>query len=118
MLLAASVLPAAANLPPLSDGAKAKAAESAAKAAWSAKVAAFHLCEVTNRVVENYHASMKKDGKDTAPQVEAVTNCANPGPFTPVAPLETAGAHSPPATAIAPPSTQATEAELKGGVKK
>ena len=116
-LLATSVLPALAKLPPPSDEAKAQAAETAAKAAWSGEVAAFHLCTVTNRVVENYHAAMKQVGKDTPAQAEPVSNCTNPGPYTP-APLESAGAHSPPATAVAPPSTKTTEAELKGGVKK
>ena len=80
-LLVTSALPALAKLPPPSDEAKAKAAETAAKAAWSGKVAAFHLCTVTNRVVENYHASMKQAGKDTPPQMDPVSACNDPGPY-------------------------------------
>lgn len=118
VLMAASALPAVAKLPPPSDEAKAKTALAADKAEWNKKEATFHLCNVTNRVVEGYHAAMKQVGKDTPPQVEPVSNCVDPGPYTPAAPLEAAGAHSPPATAVAPPSTNATEAELKGSVKK
>lgn len=110
---------AVAKLPPLSDEAKAKAAEAAAKAAWSDKVAAFQLCKAQDAVAASYYAGMKKADKPVKPP-EATPPCADPGPFAyaPPPPLEAAGAHSPAATAAAPPSTKATEAEVKGGAKK
>ncbi len=120
LLLAAPVI---AKLPPLSDEAKAKAAETAGKAAWSDKVAAFQLCNAMNKVAASYHASAKEAGKDVA--AIDTPACTDPGAYAPVAapaasaaPLEAAGAHSPPGTALGPPSGKATEAENKGGVKK
>lgn len=56
-----------------------------------------------------------------APGVPA---CADPGPYvsavTPQAnkPLEASGAHSPPGAAVSPPSSNATTAQIAGGVKK
>ena len=48
--LAAVLAPVAlAKLPPLSDEAKAKAAEAAAKTAWSGKVDAYQLCRAQDR---------------------------------------------------------------------
>jgi hypothetical protein len=67
---------AAAKLPPLSDEAKAKAAETKNKAAWSDKVAAYQLCESQNRVAGEY---LKRTGKPK-PTV-AVPPCTNPGPY-------------------------------------
>ena len=46
MLAACLTAPALAKLPPLSDEAKAKAAETATKTAWSDKVGAYQLCRV------------------------------------------------------------------------
>ena len=107
---------AMAALPPLDDAAKAKAAEAAARTAWSDKVAAYQLCKSQDAVAAQYFARMKQAGKQVAPPV-ATTECADPGPFAaPTPPLEAAGAHSPPATASGPPNSKATEAELKGGV--
>jgi hypothetical protein len=45
---------ALAKLPPLDDAAKAKAAETAARAAWQAKVDAFKLCKVQDRIAGQY----------------------------------------------------------------
>jgi hypothetical protein len=105
LLLAA--VPAFAKLPPLSDEAKAKAAEAAAKTAWSNKVADFQLCNSMNKVAARYLAEAQKAGKALAPTTTPA--CADPGPFayTPpeAKPIEAAGAHSPPATAATPPST-------------
>ncbi|MEP7139476.1 MAG: hypothetical protein ABI745_07620 [Caldimonas sp.] len=106
--------PALAKLPPPSDEAKAKAAEAAAKAAWSAKVGAYQVCQIEDRLAKAYHASVKD-----APSAVPTAACADPGP-TPVAdkPLEASGAHSPPGAATSPPSTNATSAELTGPRKK
>lgn len=109
-----------AKLPAPSDEAKAKAAETAAKAAWTDKIGGYQLCKVQDAVAATYHADMKQAGKEVKPAV-AAPPCADPGPFVyvpPAAPLEAAGAHSPPATAVGPPSTKAAEAEIKGSVKK
>jgi hypothetical protein len=103
-----------AKLPPVSDEAKAKAAEAAAKTAWGDKVGAYKLCQSMDRVAAHYLADAKKAGKDVKPM--ATPPCADPGPFayTPPSakPLEAAGAHSPPGTATSPPSTKTPAAAL------
>lgn len=101
---------AAAKLPPLSDDAKAKAAEAAAKTAHGDKVGAYQLCQSMDRVAAKYFAAAKQSGREVKPAT-ATPPCADPGQFalTPPAakPLETAGAHSPPGTAVSPPNTAA-----------
>lgn len=109
--LGASV--AFAKLPALSDDAKAKAAEAAAKSAHADKVGAYQLCQSMDRIAVKYFADAKKDGREVKPAV-ATPPCSDPGQFvlTPVAakPLEAAGAHSPPGTAVSPPNTNAPAA--------
>jgi hypothetical protein len=107
---------ASAKLPPPSEEAQAKAAEAATKAAWSGKVAAFQLCRTQERVAARFFAEMKQAGKEVPP-AQPTPGCADPGPFVPP-PLEASGAHSPAATAAAPPSSKATTAEIAGTVKK
>lgn len=87
---------ALAKLPPLSDEAKAKAAEAAAKTAWSNKVADFQLCKSMDAVAANYQAAAKKAGKEVKPPV-ATPPCADPGPFVyaPPAPVAAAPAAKP-----------------------
>ena len=97
-----------AKLPALSDEAKAKAAETAAKTGWTDKVGAFQLCKAMDRVAATYLAEAKKAGKDLKPA--PTPPCTDPGAFAytppaPTPPIEAAGAHSPPATAVAPPSS-------------
>jgi hypothetical protein len=113
---------ALAKLPPLSDEAKAKAAEAAAKTAHGNKVADYQLCKSMERVAAVYLGDAKKAGKDVKPT--ATPPCTDPGQFaavTPppgvVKPLEAAGAHSPPATATSPPSTT-TPAAAQAPAKK
>lgn len=120
---------ALAKLPPLSDEAKAKAADAAAKTAWSDKVGGFQLCRAMDRVAETYRKTSAATGK-AAPAAVETPACADPGPFVapvvaaPVAapasapPLEAAGAHSPTTPAVAPPSGKATAAEQQGTPKK
>jgi hypothetical protein len=102
-----------AKLPPLSDEAKAKAAEAAAKAAWTGKVEAFLLCKSQDKVAAAYFKTAKASGKETKPPTAAPA-CADPGPFayTPPAakPLEAAGAHSPAGNASSPPNTKVPDA--------
>ena len=109
--------PAVAKLPPPTEDAKAKAAEAGAKTAWTDKVAAFQLCRAQDRVADKYRTSAPSLGKQ-APQPLATQPCVDPGPFAETKPLEAAGAHSPADTAKGPPNTNATAAEISGGVKK
>jgi len=99
-----------AKLPPPPDTpeAKAKAAETAARTAWSGKVDAYQLCQAQDKVVALYRASAAAAGKQLPP-APATPPCVDPGPFayTPPEqkPIEASGAHSPPGTASSPPST-------------
>ena len=121
LVIAASSLTvgaALAKLPPPSDEAKAKAAETANKAAWTDKVSAYQLCRSMERVATAYRS--QGPGK-AASAPEQTPACADPGPYvalqtTPAAskPLEASGAHSPPGAATSPPSNKATSAELTG----
>ena len=86
---------AMAKLPPLSDEAKAKAAEAAAKTAHGNKVADFQLCKSREKVAAHYYKTAKASGKPTSPPV-ATPACADPGPFVAAAPA------APPAVAAAP----------------
>ncbi|MCM2342808.1 hypothetical protein [Rhodoferax sp.] len=63
--MAVAKLPA----PELSDEAKVKAAEAAAKAAWAGKIDGFKLCQAQDKVVAHY--------KKAAP----ANACVDPGPF-------------------------------------
>jgi hypothetical protein len=108
-----------AKLPPVTDEAKARAAESAAKGAWTDKLGAYQLCRAQDRSAEAYRSRLKAAGKDIPPIV-ATAPCSDPGPYappiTPVTskPLEAAGAHSPAGTATTPPSTNTPAAENSG----
>ncbi len=105
-----------AKLPPLSDDAKAKAAETAAKNAHNDKIAAYQLCKSMDKVAAKYQADAKKAGKE-APAPTATPPCTDPGAFvyTPPQskPLEAAGAHSPPGAAMSPPNTTTPAAAAK-----
>ena len=114
VLCAASV--AVAKLPALSDEAKAKAAEAAAKSAWAGKVDNYLLCKSQDKVAASYYKTAKATGKDTKPSA-VVPPCADPGAFVyappeTAKPIEAAGAHSPAATAASPPSTKAPDATV------
>jgi hypothetical protein len=108
-----------AKLPPLSDEAKAKAAEAANKAAWTDKVGAYKLCQSMDKVAATYRSSAAATARP-ASAADPTPACADPGPYvaqvTPAAskPLEASGAHSPPGTATSPPSNKATSAEMTG----
>lgn len=115
LLVSASAM-ALAKLPPPSDEAKAKAAEAAAKAAWAGKVDAYQLCKSQDKVAASYYLSAKAAGKETKPAT-ALPPCADPGAFSyapPIVakPIEAAGAHSPAATAISPPSSKTPAAAI------
>ncbi|MFZ5549130.1 MAG: hypothetical protein ACOZJX_10585 [Pseudomonadota bacterium] len=116
LLLLPLALSAGAKLAPLSDEAKAKAAEATAKTAWSNNVANYQLCKSMDRVAADYFAEAKKAGKPTQPPVQTPA-CTDPGPFAYVPPaearppLEASGAHSPARTAANPPSTTTPDAQ-------
>ena len=114
MLVTCAASMAMAKLPALSDEAKAKASEAAAKAAWAGKVDNYLLCKSQDKVAVSYYKTAKLAGKDVK-SAAATPPCADPGAFVyapPEAakPIEAAGAHSPAATAASPPSTKAPDA--------
>jgi hypothetical protein len=83
-----------AKLPAPSDEAKAKAADAAAKTAWSNKTADFQLCRAQERVAARFHAEATKSGRAVnAPT--ATPACADPGPFVAVAAAGAAPASAP-----------------------
>jgi hypothetical protein len=133
---------ALATVPPPDAAAKAKAAEAAAKAAWQAKVDAYELCQVQDRIAARYKSNHPKAAApaaaasaaqpaprtaplaqgggtpvpDVAAAVKPLPPCVQPGPFayTPPEqkPLESSEAHSPPGNATSPPSVPATSGEM------
>ena len=124
---------ALAKLPAPNDEAKAKAAEVAAKTAWSGKVDNHLLCKWQDKVAASYFKTAMATSKETKPAV-ATPPCADPGVFVylppevakpgdaakPVEvtkPLEAAGAHSPPVTAASPPNTKIPDAVINPGNK-
>jgi len=120
MIVAMFAGPVWASLPPPTEEAKAQTAVATARSGWTDKVAQYQLCLAMDRTAEKYRSSLKAAQKPV-PTAAATPACADPGPFVNVAaakPLEAAGAHSPPATAVSPPSSKATAAEIAGGVKK
>ena len=109
--------------PVLTDEAKAKAAEAAAKTAWSAKMDAYLSCKAQDKVVAHYLQTARASAKEAKPPM-AMPPCTDPGAFAyiptppePAKPLEASGAHSPPATATSPPSTLTPAAALAPGKK-
>jgi hypothetical protein len=112
-----------AKLPALSDEAKAKAAETAAKTAWTGKVDTYQLCKSQDKVAASYYKSAAAANKPTKPATTTAA-CADPGAFVytaaapvPPKPIEAAGAHSPTATAAAPPSGKQTDAVVNPAKK-
>lgn len=96
-----------AKLPPLNEEAKAKAAETAARAAHADKVGGYKLCLSMEKVAAYYVADVKRSGKEAKPPT-ATPPCSDPGQFvyTPVEQKQqqSAESHSQPATAVGPPS--------------
>ena len=115
LLLAAATLlcagAALAKLPAISDEAKAKAAEAAAKTAWNGKIDGYLLCKAQDRVVAHHAKTNKaaktpvkddklaKDaGKDAKAAPAKPAACADPGPYVSVV-AAPAGAPAPAAAA-------------------
>ena len=113
-LVASASISAVAKLPALSEEGKAKAAETAAKAAHTGKQDAYLLCKSQDKVAVSYYSNAKTVGKETKSPASTAA-CADAGPFayTPPAakPLEAAGAHSPVGNATSPPNTKQPDAQ-------
>lgn len=115
MLLAALAAPIAhakLPVPVLTDEAKAKATEAAAKTAWGNKVADFQLCRSMDKAAAKYQAAMKAAGKEAKPPTETPP-CADPGPFVMAPPAAAAPAAAAPAAAPAPATPPAAAAPKK-----
>ena len=115
LLITASALVLAKLLPP-SDEAKAKAAETNAKTAWSGKGDAYLFCKSQDKVAAHYFKTAMAQNKEIKP-VKETPPCADPGSFvyTPTEatkPIEAAGAHSPAPTATSPPSSNTPAAAI------
>lgn len=82
---------ALARLPSPDDAAKAKAAEAGARTAWQAKVAAYELCQVQDKLAARYKTNHPAAAKaEPAAATAKATPAATPasstqGPATPVA---------------------------------
>lgn len=117
---------ALAKLPPLDDAAKAKAAETAARAAWQAKIDAYKLCAVQDRVAAAYKSKPRPavavPGAAVVSTAAAPTAAAAAAPTTPAAPAAAApgaaapAAAAPAAAAAAKPATPATTGTPVAGV--
>ena len=105
LALAASAALAKIPAPVLTDEAKAKAAEAAAKTAYGGKVANFQLCKSMDRTAALYYAEAKKAGKAVKPATDTGA-CADPGAFVY------------PAPAAAPAAPAAAAAAAKAPAKK
>ena len=100
---------AMAKLPALSDEAKAKAAEAAAKTAHGNKVADYQLCKSREKVAAHYYNTAKATGKPTTPPV-ATPACADPGAYVAAAPAAPAVAAAPAPAAAKPGAAPAAPA--------
>ena len=100
---------AMAKLPPLSDEAKAKAAEAAAKTAHGNKVADFQLCKSREKVAAHYYKTAKASGKPTNPPV-ATPPCVDPGAFVAAAPAAPSAVAAAPAAGTKPAAPTASGA--------
>ena len=103
---------ALAKLPAPSDEAKAKAAETAAKAAHAGKTDGYKLCLAMSRVAAGYQARSKLAGKPASAPADTPA-CADPGPFVAAAAASAAAATSPaaPAALAAAPLPAAASAK-------
>jgi hypothetical protein len=108
---------AMAKLPPLSDEAKAKAAEAAAKTAHGNQVADFQLCKSREKVAAHYYKTAKASGKPTNPPV-ATPPCVDPGAFVAAAPAAPAAVAAAPGAKPATPGAAPAPAPAAAPAKK
>jgi hypothetical protein len=103
---------AMAKLPALSDEAKAKAAEAAAKTAHGNKVADFQLCKSREKAAAHYY---KTNGKGK-PGPTATPACVDPGAYKPAEVTAAAPSAAPAApSATAPAAAKPAAAPAKKG---
>lgn len=112
-LLLAGAAQAKLVAPTLTPEQKEKAAEAAARTAWSGKVADYQLCKSMDRVAAHYQSDMKRRGSTPPALDPAPPACADPGPF--VAPGAAAAA---PAPAVAATAAKPAAAKPATPVKK
>jgi hypothetical protein len=95
---------AVAKLPPPDDAAKAKAAETSAKAAWQAKVDGYLLCKSQDKVAARYKAGAKTAStKDVKTVAAASASASAAAPAAPAAAPASAASGTPVALAATPP---------------
>lgn len=102
ILAAGFVGTAFAKLPAPSEEAKAKAAETAAKSAWTAKVEGYLLCKSQDKTAAHYY----KTAKATKPAV-ATPPCADPGAFVYPLPVDAVPVGAAPVSVVAPAASPA-----------
>lgn len=97
---------ALAKLPAPDDAAKAKAAETAAKAAWQTKVDAFLLCKAQDRVAAHYAKASGKAVPAAAKDAKAapLKTAAAPAVPAPAPAAAASGTPVPAVAAVAPPA--------------
>lgn len=95
-------------VPVLDDAAKAKAAEAAAKTAWSGKLENYLLCKYQDKAAASYVKTATSNGKTPKPAA-ALPACADPGPFAYV-PAGATAAATPAAPAATPAAATAAPA--------
>lgn len=107
---------AVAKLPPLDDAAKAKAAETAARATWQAKVDTYKLCLVQDRVAAAYKKTAATRPAAAVPAGAVVPTSAAPAatPAAAAAPAAAAPVAAAPATAAPAAAKAATPAATAG----
>jgi hypothetical protein len=101
--------------PVLTDEAKAKAAEAAAKTAHGNKVANFQLCKSMDRTAAHFFKTAKAAGKEAKPATDTGA-CADPGAFVwpaPAAPVAAAPAAPAQVAAATPAKPAAPVAPVK-----
>jgi hypothetical protein len=101
--------------PVLTDEAKAKAAEAAAKTAHNGKVDGYKLCLSMDKTSAHYYKTAQAAGKITKPAT-AIPPCADPGAFVyppPAAPATAAAPAAPAPTAAAPAAAAPAAAPAK-----
>ena len=103
-----------AKLPPPSDEAKAKAAEAAAKTAYTAKADGYLLCKAQDKVA----AHVQRTNKAKAGKPMATPPCADPGKFVYTPPEASPTAAAPAATPAATSAPAATPAPAVAPAKK
>ena len=103
-----------AKLPPPSDEAKAKAAETAAKTAHTAKADAYLLCKSQDKVA----AHVQRTNKSKAGKPVVTAPCADPGKFVYTPPEATPTAAAPAAGPTVAPANAPSAAPAAAPAKK